>query len=482
MRFDGTYAEFKTLVEFDTIFNTAYNEISALWLRYAEDKWRFINGCIEFLKSLYKKRSLNEIVVSAAALVFFIDERVTYDQANSAGKIDFSPLFNTEKVNYYETGHLNSDDNLEQTGIWLNPKFEPGMMVEDAALQKVRPLGNRDSVYFFNNKLNHFRFFNHKKYPVSVKNIFLNSFEASSGNLRIAFSPMCSNGKGLLKIKEVNVKDNEGFQRKGFLIEDINNGGQLNSRYKNDLSLAGELKADIFFGPEILGTEEMTAEEYGYLPFLSDLFRENIQLPSLIFQPSFWKNGKNYSCVAAGTGEKLGEICKTQPFVHKDLGMEALNKTEDQELLLIHIPQVACVSAMICAEFLAENGKNCEDVLFSCLGVDLLLVPSFSSGERDFINKIGAFRQYGVNVIWGNSCSAVKEPENAEKQKSCLAGAVFIAGTGDTFEFGDKALEHCGFRCSEKNSCVFIADFPMKVSWTKPRLNHLQDPVRHYFK
>ena len=46
------------------------------------------------------------------ALVFFLDEKVTYEQENSAGRINLSPLINTDKLIYYEVGHLNSDQNL----------------------------------------------------------------------------------------------------------------------------------------------------------------------------------------------------------------------------------------------------------------------------------------------------------------------------------------------------------------------------------
>lgn len=399
LQFKGTYAEFNTLEGFKTFYSKSYNALTGIWPLYDEDEGHFIDECERFLSTCDQIVDLNERVVSAVALVFFLDEKVTYEQENSAGRIDLSPLINTDKLIYYEVGHLNSDQNLKKTGIWLNPKFEPGMLLEDAALQKVRPLGNRDSAYFLNSKLNHFRFFDHEEHQVSVKNIILNSFEASSGNLRIAFSPMCSNGKDLPIIKEVSVSDDEGFQRKGFRIEGLRRKEQLKNRLENDLILAGEQKADIFFAPEILGTEEMISEECGSLSFLRDMVRRRVYLPPLMLMPSLWKDGKNYSCAAAGTGEKLGEIYKMHPFVHNEKGMEALEKIENHELLLVHIPQVACVSAMICAEFLAESVKNCGDVLFSCLGVDLLLVPSFSSGERDFINKIGAFRQYGVNVI-----------------------------------------------------------------------------------
>ena len=117
LQFNGTYAEFKTLKDFETFYSKSYNALKGIWPLYDEEEERFIDVCREFLANCQQIADLNEKVVSAAALVVFLDEKVTYEPENSVGKIDLSPLINTDKVVYYEAGHLNSDQNLETTGI-----------------------------------------------------------------------------------------------------------------------------------------------------------------------------------------------------------------------------------------------------------------------------------------------------------------------------------------------------------------------------
>ena len=163
---------------------------------------------------------------------------------------------------------------------------------------------------------------------------------------------------------------------------------------------------------------------------------------------------------------------------------------------------------MICAQFLAEDKQNNAEILFRCLGVDLLLVPSYSRGERDFVNKLGRFQEYGVSVVWGDSCNAVRETVCREgefsddkeciyadscpdkdicvegKKRKLIVGAVFIAGTGDLFSLGKKAISHCGFRCALKYSCIFTIDFPLMITWDKPEHERV-DPemiIDHYYK
>ena len=558
--FEGSYASFETLCGFEKENHLkSMQSLQKIWsqgedvfIKYCEEKLSYIE-----IAKRKKSLELNQCVLEAEVIIRFIDTIITYDvlekpksqKFDSEGPnhsddssemsrvLDMSCLFDKSDVEYWTIGHLNTDESLKETGIWINPKFETGFMIKDETAQiehqlekkgslysldtndyqeddheRNRRIENRDGLYHLNAKLSHFRFFSTKKNKVSIRNVLIwPVIEPTDNTIKIAYSPLLCEGKFPFDWDPVTIPQ-KGFLKRGFKINRLKYEDDLIRRFARDLVKASEEGAKIFFAPEMLGSDKMVDNQAGFAYRICELIEKmrkaGIDPPEFIFLPSIWKNRSNLVYVVQKDGKIVGKIAKTVPFVDPiKFGEEDLRQVSKPELLIIHIKGMVCISAMICAQFLAEDEKNCADVLFRSIGVDLLLVPSYTPGERDFINKIGRFREYGVNVVWGNACKAIEERECQEyktleglgclrkadcpdlsrcksgKRRDCITGAFFSAGTGETFRFGEIAKDHCGFRCSVEDSCVFILDIPFSSSWNKLKSERLdaKQSIQHFF-
>lgn len=552
--FEGSRASFETLCGFE-------DEIHQESMKLLQNHWNqgediFIKYCKDRLSQIGDTTGktgpeLNQCVLEAERIIRFIDTTIiTYDELKEAKsqkndlkgtdhidepsettrRLDMSCLFDKSNVAFWEIGHLNTEESLKETGIWVNPKFETGFVIIDNTeedehqpgnragshhLKKKdeRQPGNRDSLYHLNAKISNFRFFSTKKSKVSIRNVIFWPVIAPTANtIRIAYAPLLCDGEFPFKWEPVTISQ-KGFLKRGFKINGLKYEDDLILRFERDLLKASKEGATIFFAPEMLGSDKMIGERDGFAHgilyrLIAKVRNEGLKPPEIIFLPSIWKDRSNVVYAVQKDGKIVGKITKTVPFIDtKVFGEEDLRPVRNPELLIIHIKGKACISAMICAQFLAEDKKNYADVLFRSIGVDLLLVPSYTPGERDFINKIGRFREYGVNVIWGNACTAVKERECHQydasgggdclqkdncpdgsrcrlgKRRNCIAGAFFSAATGETFRFGETAKDNCGFRCSVEDSCVFTVDIPFSSSWSKIKSERTdaKQSIQHFF-
>lgn len=532
--FPGSYSSLKMLKGFDdeSYLKSLNDEVKEKWKQGADVFIAFYEEKLKTLRedSEKSKDNLNKCVIEAATIAlqidsmieYGIDKNVSYDgeqtgdksQHDVSARINLNCLFDTHPDVFWQISHLNSDTNVKETGIWLNPKFGPNLIVIDQMLDKERSLGNRESLKHLNAGLTNTCFFEIKSTSVSIRNVLLrNPKNSDDTSIKIAFAPMLGSGENPFDLEDV-LKKEKGFEKKAFRIKKIKNENDLIKRFEHDLLLAAEKRVDIFFAPEMLGTIKMIGENNDYARGLYSILYKNrkrnsrLDFPTIIFYPSLWNNRKNIVYVAHNTGRILGKVYKCVPFVDHTHGEEDLAKVRKPELLVIHIPGIACISVMICAQFLADDKKNFSDVLFRCLGVDLLLVPSYSSGERDFVNKLSRFQEYGVNVIWGDTCRAVRDikcskydidsgKECALKNscsdssrcsdgqiRNCVIGATFVAGTGQSFRFGEKAANKCGFRCSCEDACIFTIKIPFKTEWSKLKATKLDSDkvVEHIYK
>lgn len=495
LKYDGSYASMKSIYGFEENSKSVKEALSNIWNQGIES---FLNYCENEQNSLLESinsdtADLGKCVVISVAIIQFIDEKITYNEkiyrkeedSNGNDLIFASILFDKTPGLYWKIDHLNSDESLENTGIWVNPKLDSKFTVDDRISGKPRPLTNRNSLFHINAILKHMRFFP-TSYNVTVKNIVLKSFKArNESSLRVGFGPLCCWNKELFKTESVKVCD-RGFEKKGFRINKIIREEELIHRFQKDLWHAARKDIDILFFPEMLGTDGMIDEKYGFSRYWRntayEMNKDGLTPPRFLVFPSLWKNRSNiaYSCLS--NGMILGGFRKTVPYIHhvKEQGKESylqedLEEQNQTELFIVHIPDKGCLSAMICAQFLADDKRNNADVLFSCLGVDLLLVISFSPGERDFVNKLEKFKEYGVSVVWGNCCEAIKTDGN--NKKTGIIGAVSVSGTQGISTFGEKASHNCGFHCSSNDSCLFIIDLPLIIPWNKPEIIKVEDIV-----
>lgn len=534
--FEGSNASFETLCGFEKEnHQESMKSLQKLW-NQGEDN--FIKYCEDKLSQIEDTTGktgleLNQCVLEAEIIIRFIDTMlITYGVSEETKsqkhvpegsnhsdnpdkkprQLDMSCLFDKSDLVFWSIGHLNSEESLKKTGIWINPKFETGFVIKDDIGQDERRPENRDSLYHLNAKISNFRFFSTKKNNVSIRNILFRPVKAPTDNtIKIAYSPLLCDGEFPFDWEPVTISQ-KGFLKKGFRINGLKYEDDLIWRFERDLLKASEEGAIIFFAPEMLGSDKMVDNRagyaYGIYRLIGEMKKAGLNPPEIIFLPSIWKNRSNLVYAVQKDGKIAGKITKTVPFIDtKKFGEEDLKPVRKPEILIIHIQGMVCISTMICAQFLAEDKKNYADVLFRSIGVDLLLVPSYTPGERDFINKIGRFREYGVNVIWGNACTAVKEREcsnydasegveclrkeecpdgircKSGKRRNCITGAFFSAATGETFRFGEIAKDHCGFRCSVEDSCIFTIDIPFSSSWSKLKTERTdaRQSIQHFF-
>lgn len=135
---------------------------------------------------------------------------------------------------------------------------------------------------------------------------------------------------------------------------------------------------------------------------------------------------------------------------------------------MIHIPGVHRIAVVICAEFQPLR-DHMAGVLCGSLGATLILVPSYSKGEQDFINSLSTLSDYGVSVVWGNCCGAARTPQ--------VTGGCSIAGIDGIQRFGTQC--RCGRSCEGTRACLYLTRLPLALSREKPQGPSWENPVEH---
>lgn len=172
--------------------------------------------------------------------------------------------------------------------------------------------------------------------------------------------------------------------------------------------------------------------------------------------PSLWRSHNNSCQIVYQDGKLLGEQFKFNPYIDKgNRRIESLKSKEKKEIILLHIPGVHRIVVMICSDFLTDQENWLENIICKQLLPTLILVPSFSPGEQDFINSLSITKRYGASVIWGNCCGAKCKGENQ-------IGGCGIVGTDRIMRFKDKCK--CGFTCNGEQSCIFTIELPLKLT------------------
>lgn len=253
------------------------------------------------------------------------------------------------------------------------------------------------------------------------------------------------------------------IEKKGVFFNPIAEAEELCERLKRDYELAGDIEADVFYGPEMLGSELSEKNDGFYNEVIYEIWEQRMlneqPVPLLAILPSYWKEGKNCVTVVAEDGEIIEKHLKQSPYVDvKNHTIEGLEEVKEQKMIVYHIPYVHRISIMICSEFLEKEVKRVQEVLCGELGVTLLIVLSYSPGEQDFINAIPGLKVYGTTVIWGNCCGASRNSERA-------IGGCAIAGINKTHIFSDRC--ECGFSCDNVEACVFQVDIPLNYRLLK---------------
>lgn len=477
--FPAAYNQIFAIQNYEEIAESVKNKLDSYW---CEDNEQFLKNIEQLLVIIEHESELERKYVMAMEFCRWLDFKITYmqNENNELGERQFFSLYWLIPVLsdcYVEVGALNT--NWEKTGIWINPKFRiasPHVKRKEVSIE--RAVANRDVFEGINGILVNCSYMpcdNKNK----VKNIIIsNDFmcDKEINNLRIAFSPM-SDRSDLIQIKE-EVVERAGIKMQGQIVEPIEDAEKLYERLQKDWLLASDVQADIFFAPELLGTEISEENDGPYNDMLWNLGNDRLgsgeSVPKLTILPSYWANKQNRATIVGQDGQIIAYQEKHIPFVDiKNNKIEALAELSEWSTVLIHIPGVHRIVIMLCAEFLAKEVQRLQEFLCGSLGATLVIVPSYSRGEQDFINELSSLNCYGTTVIWGNCCGAVAASEKA-------IGGCGVAGTTKTHTFGKKCT--CEFSCREIEACVFLVDIPLDFELRKTEEIEMNELITHVTK
>ena len=458
--------------------STSYEEISnSIRTRfqtiYSQKASDLLNTIHELLDEMHNAPD-NEQLCYAVSLCLCMDQMICYADDTegqeivwTGGRIYLQSIvpFKSEKTPII-IKTLNQ--NYAETGVCIAPKFPVSKAHVPCGTDIIeRDLSSRSALFGINRDLRNIMYYPWREDGYHVVHIILP--ERSRGGqvlpqeTRIIFSPL-TDCTDLLVLQKVSPFDMEGIQCTGLALEKISNAQYVENRFTDNWKFACEQEPDIFFAPEMLSTEQMVRIEYGGSSFLKPLLKEvtlkGLRPPRITILPTHWSNGINRLLIFDETGRLLGAQCKCFPYIdQKNDLVEALLPQKSADVLLIHMKNQQRIAVVICAEFLASS-HYVDDFLCRQLGATLILIPSYSSGERDFVEMLPALKPYGTSAIWGNCCGAVK---NQEKR---IIGACSYAGIDMPRRFG--SICKCGFNCGTLKKCLFQVDIPTDVIQKKP--------------
>ena len=459
------------LKKYEKISNLVETKMDSYW---CNDDNLFLAKIKSFFLSIEENTDKDCKQIMAFAFCQWLDLKITYmkNEYNPQGNRIYFSLSNLVPLTSNNPVTLNSlNTNYQETGIWINPKFpiaSPHITRNEKNI--VKPVCNRDIFEGINGSLTNCSYILYDDKKI-VKNIILsNSFLNNQKQqvLSIAFSPM-SDKSDLIQTEDQLIK-RDGNEFNGEAVKPLTElqAQELLERFKNDWTLAGDINADIFFAPELLGTSLSEKNDGIYNTLIFEYSSQRLfqrkNVPILTILPSYWVDNCNSSTIVNQDGEILAKQEKHIPFVDKNANkMEALAEKATWETILIHIPNVHRIAIVICAEFLSDQ-ERIKKFICGSLGATLIIVPSYSRGEQDFINTLPILKCYGTTIVWGNCCGAVSSASKA-------IGGCGIAGTTQTAILGSQCK--CNFTCKNIKACVFKIAIPLDFELTKTK-DHVQ--------
>lgn len=473
--FPGAFNEINSILHYEEVADEIFNLMDTLWKQGIQ---AFLFHVAHLLNEIENHEDESVKFVKAFETCKWMDMRITYLlQHDAATEFSLWSLIPMCRDKYVKTGALNT--NYEDTGIWINPKFE---ILSTYTLidgeEKQKRIANRDIFENANGHLLHCSYIRwdgkHEVINVIIPNDSI--IEKNKDILRIAFSPLSDNKK-LLETENISIVRN-GIEKAGINVKCVGDAEILRERICNDWMLACDCEADILFMPELIGTEDSERSSNGYnetiLRLSMEALAEGKATPCITALPSYWNEGENRVSILYQDGKILETQEKHVPYVdEKNHVVEALKETVPWKTVLLHIPYIHRIAIEICAEFLANQSEHVYEFICGELGATLILVPSYSRGEQDFINVLSGLKSYGATVIWGNCCGAIRSEEKG-------IGGCGLAGTQDAIVFGDCC--ECGNSCDDIKACLFQIDIPLKYEVKKVGNRKDIIIVRHIIK
>ena len=465
------FSEFYSINGFDSINTDTDNVLDRIW---SKDVVLLVHELEPIVADLEREQDQSRFV-KAYSIVKWFDGKfsfLTREKDKNENDEEENPAESDDYISLWELMDLNENDclrigalnkNYRETGIWINPKLpirKAYRANEPKTSENERAVGNRDAFYGINNKLENMSYFKwNGKYK--IQNIIMPDDNLASADavLKVAFAPLTSK-KHAIKSDSVTIT-RYGLEKKGDYIYLGVSEDEINDRMVNDWKFAIRNNVDIVFMPEALGTERTSGEGKDSKNWFFDLYQENMKIvglrpPLITIWPSYWHDGENGTAITYNDGDVVGIQKKHFPYINqKNRSEEALKEYDEIEYIVIHVPNALRIAVLICSEFLMDQEARWSELLCGSIGVTLLIIPSYSPGEQDFLNKITRYTDLGTMVIWGNCCGAAVAENRA-------IGACSHPGTNSMEIFRRKYV--CEGTCKNVKSCIFTVDIPLSIS------------------
>ena len=241
-----------------------------------------------------------------------------------------------------------------------------------------------------------------------IKNVIYSlPYNKIKGNyINIGLTPICNTPVHDLLDYDDNIvkKDFSGKEFLYFGNVKVKDPKMVENMFLSSYHTACSNDIDIFVGPEMLGTHNLTlTDEYGV-----NKNYESLNSPSIILTPTMWEKNSNVLTVFSNEGKIIGRQFKQYRFEFTGKRGACLEDlvSPPKEVLIVHINGVGRMAFPICMDYLHEKYRN---FLISTLKVDFIICPSFSFGSSNFERAIDAGAEFGVRCIWLNTCSAIAE-------------------------------------------------------------------------
>lgn len=465
---------FKSNEDFSVIqANSAYEEVQTATKSRLDTIWGnatdisdFLHRTDFFIKELEISEDRNRSI-GAIGVCIWLDNHISYEksvkrQTNGYFSVHkLIPVWGRDEVLVLDA----MNTNYEQTSIQIIPKFEIAEMLKErgsSSTGRANPAANRDAFSGLNGLAQKVCFVTWKK-NIHIHNIIVppRFLKSNTDVFNIAFCPMTD--IEVLKTEIIdNMADTIGESPyNGIKVTGLRNPARLVERLKADWKCACiNGKANIVFFPEMLGTEAMEeTENHGkenklIKQMALDISKEGYLTPYFTILPSYWKDGCNSATIVDRDGYIIGKQKKYAPYIDSNNhAKEALRKSLVKHYYIIHIPKVHRIIILICSDFL----KICDgdrNPLFKEACCTLVLVPSYTHGELDFMNSLQALKCYGTTVVWGNNCGIAGQRK--------IIGAASLAGFYEINKFNDSLV--CGGSCKGNESCAFVVSLPLGLS------------------
>lgn len=453
--FPAQYKEMQALADIERITQETFDKLKAA----------FVNGEKGFFDSLselvdrIEDTTFSERFMIARAIAIWLDDHMTYEPEDEVLTFSIAMIvpFTTDELVY-----LNSlNDNVKATGICIMPYLEAtecyGVNDNDEETKRITSPHMHEVLWEMNDDLKRCRY-RIANEGIIVEHIIMSWHARESVNshfFRVAFSPLTRESELLDWTIENDVRPYGQVQKRRY--NEPKNSDMLEKRLKSVIKFASEsgLKCDLLFGPEMLGTNKMYQDDGSYvLKTLEENGCDPDDVPKLIILPSRTNQGRNYCYIFNNYGEKLGEQYKMFPYrSKKEHYEEALDNHGEIRYFVIHIPRHARIVIMICKDFL-EDDPHLHELIYKQINPTLIIVPSYTIGETDFIESIQSGKKYGTSVVWGTCCGAPRASE-------AYIGAASIIRMDNISKMSDACT--CGRKCDESKACIFYIDIPIKI-------------------